>query len=120
MLWTQNKSQYLRGNLNPVGAKKIGAIENDKNYLKTSDKFFIPNVYYYDREGIIWPTEWDTAYDSPYYNNGDDKTVYYKGRTYYVIKDDLAKIWYEDWQLEDMKSELKRIDDIITELKKED
>lgn len=36
------------------------------------------------------------------------------------LQDDLAKIWYEDWQLEDMKSELKRIDDIITELKKED
>ena len=36
------------------------------------------------------------------------------------LQDDLAKIWYEDWQLEDMKSELKRIDEIITELKKED
>ena len=36
------------------------------------------------------------------------------------LQDDLAKIWYENWQLEDMKSELKRIDEIITELKKED
>lgn len=36
------------------------------------------------------------------------------------LQDDLAKIWYDDWQLEDMKSELKRIDEIITELKKED
>ena len=36
------------------------------------------------------------------------------------LQDDLAKIWYEDWQLEDMKTELKRIDEIITELKKED
>ena len=35
------------------------------------------------------------------------------------LQDDLAKIWYDDWQLEDMKSELKRIDEIITELKKE-
>ena len=35
-------------------------------------------------------------------------------------QDDLAKIWYDDWQLEDMKSELKRIDEIITELRKED
>ena len=36
------------------------------------------------------------------------------------LQDDLAKIWYDDWQLEDMKEELKRIDEIITELKKED
>ena len=36
------------------------------------------------------------------------------------IQDDLAKIWDDDWQLEDMKSELKRIDEIITELRKED
>ena len=36
------------------------------------------------------------------------------------LQDDLAKIWYDDWQLEDMESELKRIDEIITELKKED
>lgn len=36
------------------------------------------------------------------------------------LQDDLVKIWYDKWQLEDMKSELKRIDEIITELKKED
>ena len=36
------------------------------------------------------------------------------------LQDDLAKIWYDDWKLEDMKSELKRIDELITELKKED
>ena len=36
------------------------------------------------------------------------------------LQDDLAKIWYDKWQLEDMKSELKRIDEIITELRKED
>ena len=36
------------------------------------------------------------------------------------LQDDLAKIWYDDWQLEDMKSELKRFDEIITELRKED
>ena len=36
------------------------------------------------------------------------------------LQDDLAKVWYDDWQLKDMKSELKRIDEIITELKKED
>ena len=36
------------------------------------------------------------------------------------LQDDLAKIWYDDWQLEDMKEELKRIDEIITELRKED
>ena len=36
------------------------------------------------------------------------------------LQDDLAKVWYDDWQLEDMKSELKRIDEIITELRKED
>ncbi len=35
------------------------------------------------------------------------------------LQDDLAKIWYEDWQLEDMKSELKRIDEIINSLKEE-
>ena len=36
------------------------------------------------------------------------------------LQDDLAKIWYDKWQLEDMRSELKRIDEIITELRKED
>ena len=35
------------------------------------------------------------------------------------LQDDLAKIWYDDWQLEDMKSELKRIDEIINSLKEE-
>ena len=36
------------------------------------------------------------------------------------VQDDLAKMWYDKWQLEDMEFELKRIDEIITELKKED
>lgn len=36
------------------------------------------------------------------------------------LQNDLAKLWYDEWQLEDMKSKLKRIDEIITELKKED
>lgn len=35
------------------------------------------------------------------------------------LQDDLAKIWYDDWQLEEMKSELKRIDEIIENLNKE-
>ena len=35
------------------------------------------------------------------------------------LQDDLAKIWYDDWKLEDMKSELKRIDEIINSLKEE-
>ena len=35
------------------------------------------------------------------------------------LQDDLAKIWYDDWQLEDMKSELKRIDEIINNLKED-
>ena len=35
------------------------------------------------------------------------------------LQDDLAKIWYDDWQLEDMKEELKRIDEIINSLKEE-
>ena len=35
------------------------------------------------------------------------------------LQDDLAKVWYDDWQLEDMKSELKRIDEIIKSLKEE-
>lgn len=35
------------------------------------------------------------------------------------LQDDFARIWYDDWQLEDMKSELKRIDEIINELNKE-
>ena len=35
------------------------------------------------------------------------------------LQDDLAKIWYDKWQLENMKSELKRIDEIINSLKEE-
>ena len=35
------------------------------------------------------------------------------------LQDDLAKVWYDDWQLEDMKSELKRIDEIINNLKED-
>ena len=35
------------------------------------------------------------------------------------LQDDLVKIWYDDWQLEDIKSELKRIDEIINSLKEE-
>ena len=35
------------------------------------------------------------------------------------LQDDLAKIWYDDWQLEDIKEELKRIDEIINNLKED-
>lgn len=35
------------------------------------------------------------------------------------LQDDFAEIWYDDWQLEDMQNELKRIDEIIQELNKE-
>ena len=35
------------------------------------------------------------------------------------LQDDLAKVWYDKWQLEDMKSELKRIDEIINNLKED-
>ena len=35
------------------------------------------------------------------------------------LQDDLVKIWYDKWQLEDMESELKRIDEIINSLKEE-
>ncbi len=35
------------------------------------------------------------------------------------LQDDLVKLWYDDWQLENMKSELKRIDEIINSLKEE-
>ena len=35
------------------------------------------------------------------------------------LQDDLAKLWYDDWQLEDMKEELKRIDEIINNLKED-
>lgn len=44
MLRTQNKSKHLRGNLNPVGAKKIGAYKKVgaakklKNYLQLKNK----------------------------------------------------------------------------------
>ena len=36
------------------------------------------------------------------------------------LQQDFVRTHYEQWQIEDMKSELKRIDEIITELKKED
>ena len=35
------------------------------------------------------------------------------------LQDDLAKVWYDNWQLEDMKEELKRIDEIINSLKED-
>ena len=35
------------------------------------------------------------------------------------LQDDLAKIWYDDWMIQDMKSELKRIDEIINNLKED-
>ena len=35
------------------------------------------------------------------------------------LQDDLAKVWYDKWQLEDMKEELKRIDEIINNLKED-
>ena len=35
------------------------------------------------------------------------------------LQDDFAKIWYEEWQILDMKNELKRIDEIIKNLNKE-
>ena len=35
------------------------------------------------------------------------------------LQDDLAKVWYDDWQLKDMKEELKRIDEIINSLKED-
>ena len=35
------------------------------------------------------------------------------------LQDDLAKIWYDDWMIQQMKSELKRIDEIINSLKEE-
>lgn len=36
------------------------------------------------------------------------------------LQDDFVRIHYEQWQIQQMKEELKRIDEIITELKKED
>ena len=35
------------------------------------------------------------------------------------LQDDLAKVWYDDWMIQQMKSELKRIDEIINSLKEE-
>ena len=35
------------------------------------------------------------------------------------LQDDLAKIWYDDWMIQQMKSELKRIDEIINNLKED-
>ena len=35
------------------------------------------------------------------------------------LQDDLAKMWYDKWQLEEMESELKRIDEIINSLKED-
>ena len=35
------------------------------------------------------------------------------------LQDDLAKIWYDDWMIQQMKEELKRIDEIINSLKEE-
>ena len=36
------------------------------------------------------------------------------------LQDDFVRIHYEQWQIKQMKEELKKIDEIITELKKED
>lgn len=58
---------------------------NDDDYLKTSDDFFIPNVYYYrDDDGIFWLASDEIFDDHP-------NAIYYKGKTYYVIKDDLGR-----------------------------
>lgn len=35
------------------------------------------------------------------------------------LQDDLAKVWYDDWMIQQMKEELKRIDEIINSLKEE-
>ena len=35
------------------------------------------------------------------------------------LQDDFVRIHYEQWQIQQMKEELKRIDERITELKKE-
>ena len=35
------------------------------------------------------------------------------------LQDDLAKVWYDDWMIQQMKSELKRIDEIINSLKED-
>ena len=36
------------------------------------------------------------------------------------LQQDFVRTHYEQWQIQQMKEELKRIDEIITELKKED
>ena len=35
------------------------------------------------------------------------------------LQDDLAKIWYDKWMIQQMKEELKRIDEIINNLKED-
>lgn len=35
------------------------------------------------------------------------------------LQDDLAKVWYDDWMIQQMKEELKRIDKIINNLKED-
>ena len=35
------------------------------------------------------------------------------------LQDDLVKIWYDDWMIQQMKEELKRIDEIINSLKED-
>ena len=35
------------------------------------------------------------------------------------LQDDLAKVWYDDWMIQQMKEELKRIDEIINNLKED-
>lgn len=35
------------------------------------------------------------------------------------LQDDLAKVWYDDWMIQQMKEELKRIDEIINSLKED-
>lgn len=55
----------------------------DKDCLKTADQFFIPNVYYYKEDKVYWLAS------EEFFNNNKD-AIYYKGKTYYVIKDDLG------------------------------
>ena len=61
--------------------KKDGS--DDEGYLKTANEFFIPNVYYHEKDGVMEIASLKTFDDNPNSN-------YYKGRTYYVIKDDLG------------------------------
>ena len=35
------------------------------------------------------------------------------------LQDDLAKVWYDDWMIQQMEEELKRIDEIINNLKED-